>query len=76
MFPNEIVISKSSKEHPYQFNPMKFSYQEISFCTNDIFKIQKLIKLILSIYFICQANEIDFCICYVTSLMRFFHLSV
>ena len=76
MFPNEIAINKPSKERPCHFNPMKFSYQEISFCTNDIIKIQKLIKLILSIYFICQANEIDFCICYGISLMRFFHLSV
>ena len=65
MFPNEILISKSSKEHPCHFNPVKFSYQEISFCTNDTFEIQKLIKLISSIYFIFQANEINFCICYV-----------
>ena len=64
MLPNEIVISKSSSDHSYHFNMMKFSYQERSNCTYNTFEIQKLIKLIN----ILHLTDI--------SLMRFFHFCV
>ena len=57
MLPNEIVISKSSSEHSYKFNMMKFSYQEISYRTYNTFEIQKLIKLINKLYITDKQNR-------------------
>ena len=85
MLPNEIVISKSSSEHSYKFNMMKFSYQEISYRTYNTFEIQKLIKLINKLYITDKQNRFLHLLRYTfllryaihfISLMRFFHFCV